>query len=94
MQHRYQQLGKKTFEIRIGINTGSVVAGIVGVKKFAYDIWGDTVNKAARMEQHSEAGKINISDSTYELVKDKFNCTYRGKITAKGKGEMDMYFVD
>ncbi len=81
------------FEIRIGIHSGPLVAGIVGVKKFAYDIWGDTVNTAARMEQHSEAGKINISYSTYELVKNDFNCTHRGKISAKNKGEVDMYFV-
>jgi len=81
-------------DIRIGINSGPVVAGIVGVKKFAYDIWGDTVNTAARMEQQSESGKINISGSTYELVKDMAECTYRGKIEAKNKGEIDMYFVD
>jgi class 3 adenylate cyclase len=81
------------FDIRIGINSGPVVAGIVGVKKFAYDIWGDTVNTAARMEQNSEAGKINISGSTYELVKDHFECEHRGKIAAKNKGEIDMYFV-
>jgi adenylate cyclase len=86
--------GKPFFEIRIGIHTGPVVAGIVGIKKFAYDIWGDTVNIAARMEQNSEAGKINISGSTYELVKNKFNCTHRGKIQAKNKGEIDMYFVE
>ena len=94
MQNRHQQFGNKTFEIRIGVNSGSVVAGIVGVKKFAYDIWGDTVNTAARMEQHSEAGKVNISGSTYELVKDQFHCAHRGKISAKGKGEIDMYFVN
>lgn len=82
------------FEIRIGISSGSVVAGIVGFKKFAYDIWGDTVNTAARMEQNSEAGKINISQSTYELVETMFKCEYRGKIKAKNKGEIDMYFVD
>lgn len=86
--------GKLPFEIRIGINTGPVVAGIVGVKKFAYDIWGDTVNIASRLENNSEAGKINISESTYELVKDKFTCTHRGKIQAKNKGEIDMYFVE
>lgn len=80
-------------DIRIGINSGSLIAGIIGVKKFAYDIWGDTVNTAARMEQSSEAGKINISAHTYRLVKDEFDCAYRGKIDAKGKGEMDMYFV-
>ena len=82
------------FDIRIGINTGSVVAGIVGVKKFAYDIWGDTVNTAARMEQNSEAGKINISGSTYLKIKDQYVCLYRGKINAKNKGEIDMYFVE
>jgi class 3 adenylate cyclase len=87
-------LGHMPFEIRIGIHTGPVVAGIVGVKKYAYDIWGDTVNLAARMEQNSEAGKINISENTYELVKDKFECTYRGKIEAKHKGMLNMYFVE
>ncbi len=81
------------FNIRIGINSGPLVAGIVGVKKFAYDIWGDTVNTAARMEQHSQNGKINISGSTYELVKNDFKCEQRGKIEAKNKGEVDMYFV-
>ncbi|WP_185146970.1 adenylate/guanylate cyclase domain-containing protein [Chryseobacterium echinoideorum] len=80
-------------DIRIGINSGSLIAGIVGVKKFAYDIWGDTVNTAARMEQNSEKGKINISESTYQLVKEKINCEYRGKIHTKGKGDMDMYFA-
>jgi len=86
--------GKPFFEIRIGIHTGTVVAGIVGVKKFAYDIWGDTVNTASRMESSGEAGKINISGTTYERVKDKFKCEYRGKVQAKGKGEIDMYFVE
>jgi adenylate cyclase len=85
---------RPAFEIRIGIHTGPVVAGIVGIKKFAYDIWGDTVNIASRMESSGEAGKINISGATYELVKDKFNCTHRGKIQAKNKGEIDMYFVE
>ncbi|MBX2932406.1 MAG: tetratricopeptide repeat protein [Chitinophagaceae bacterium] len=84
---------EKTFDIRIGIHSGSVVAGIVGVKKFAYDIWGDTVNTAARMESSGEAGKINISAKTYQLIKDEFEFEYRGKIDAKGKGEIDMYFV-
>ncbi len=82
------------FEVRIGIHSGPVVAGIVGVRKYAYDIWGDTVNIAARMEQNSEPGKINISSSTYELVKEKFKCTYRGKIEAKNKGMIDMYFIE
>jgi class 3 adenylate cyclase/tetratricopeptide (TPR) repeat protein len=93
MQNRLATNGKNTFEVRIGIHSGSAVAGIVGVKKFAYDIWGDTVNTAARMEQNSEAGKINISETTYNLVKDKIKCTYRGEIEAKGKGMLKMYFV-
>jgi len=86
--------GKEPFEIRIGVHTGPVVAGIVGDKKFAYDIWGDAVNIASRMESSGEAGKINISGSTYTIIKDSFNCTYRGKIKAKNKGEVDMYFVE
>ncbi|MBK7854851.1 MAG: hypothetical protein IPJ79_08040 [Bacteroidetes bacterium] len=86
--------GKEVFEIRIGIHTGPVVAGIVGIKKFAYDSYGDTVNITSRMESSGEAGKVNISGSTYELVKEKFNCTHRGKIKAKNKGEIDMYFVE
>lgn len=94
MLQRREQLGDKTFEIRIGIHSGEVVAGIVGVKKFAYDIWGDTVNTAARMEQNSVAGKINISQTTYELVQDKFVCTYRGELEAKNKGKLKMYFVE
>lgn len=85
---------KEIFEIRIGIHTGTVVAGIVGIKKFAYDIWGDTVNIASRMESSGEAGKVNISGSTYELVKAFFSCEHRGKIQAKNKGEVDMYFVN
>jgi class 3 adenylate cyclase/Tfp pilus assembly protein PilF len=87
-------LGRFRGAVRIGVHTGPVVAGIVGVKKFAYDIWGDTVNTASRMESSGEVGRVNISGSTYELVKDKFNCIHRGKITAKGKGEIDMYFVE
>ncbi|HUM47809.1 MAG TPA: adenylate/guanylate cyclase domain-containing protein, partial [Chitinophagales bacterium] len=86
--------GQPFFEIRIGVHTGAVVAGIVGIKKFAYDIWGDTVNIASRMESSGEPGKVNISGTTYELVKNHFKCTYRGKIAAKNKGEIDMYFVE
>ncbi|MEP1088825.1 MAG: adenylate/guanylate cyclase domain-containing protein, partial [Algoriphagus sp.] len=85
---------KPIFELRIGIHTGNVVAGIVGLNKFAYDIWGDTVNLASRMESSSEPGKINISGTTYELVKEHFSCTHRGKVQAKNKGEVDMYFVE
>lgn len=86
--------GKRYFEFRIGIHTGHLVAGVIGIRKFAYDIWGDTVNMAARMQQSSEPNKINISEATYELVKDKFACVYRGKLEAKNKGEIDMYFVE
>ncbi len=94
MDNRLAKMGmERTFHVRIGIHSGSVVAGIVGVKKFAYDIWGDTVNTAARMEQNSEAGKINISQTTYDLVKHKFTCEYRGEVEAKGKGVMKMYYV-
>ena len=88
--------GKPAFTMRVGIHTGPVVAGIVGVKKFAYDIWGDTVNIASRMESSGEVGQVNISESTYALVKDApgLSFTARGKVQAKGKGEMEMYFVD
>ncbi len=82
------------WDIRIGIHTGSVIAGVIGHKKLSYDIWGDTVNTASRMESSGEAGKINISGSTYELVKDFFICEYRGKMPVKYKGEIDMYFVE
>lgn len=81
------------FDMRIGINTGPVIAGVVGTKKFAYDIWGDTVNIASRMESTSESGKINISENTYRLVKDRFECEYRGEVPVKSKGMMKMYFV-
>lgn len=90
---QYMKQSGSLFAIRIGIHSGAVVAGVVGVKKYAYDIWGDTVNTAARMEQNSEPGKINISGTTYELVKQKFACDHRGKIKVKNKGEIDMYFV-
>ncbi len=82
------------FEIRVGINTGPVVAGVVGVKKFAYDIWGDTVNVAARMESMSRPGSINVSESTYKLIRDYFDCEKRGEIFVKNKGMMNMYFVN
>ena len=85
--------GMKYWDIRIGIHTGTVVAGVVGHKKLSYDIWGDTVNTASRMESSGEGGKINISGTTYEFVKDFFICEHRGKMPVKYKGELDMYFV-
>lgn len=86
--------GMKYWDIRIGIHTGTVVAGVVGQKKLSYDIWGDTVNTASRMESSGEAGKINISGTTYEFVKEFFKCEYRGKMPVKYKGELEMYFVE
>ncbi|WP_371133000.1 adenylate/guanylate cyclase domain-containing protein [Lutibacter sp.] len=88
------EASEMTFDIRIGINTGTVVAGVVGSKKFAYDIWGDTVNVASRMESMSEPGKINVSENTYELIRNEFDCEYRGEIEVKNRGMMKMYFVN
>ncbi len=81
------------YECRLGINTGEVVAGVVGTKKFAYDIWGDCVNTASRAESSGIVGKVNITESTYNFVKDVFECEFRGNIEAKGKGEIKMYLV-
>ena len=87
--------GKTAFKMRAGIHTGPVVAGIVGVKKFQYDIWSDTVNIASRMESSGEAGKVNISQDTYELIKNESELSFeaRGKLEVKGKGEIEMWFV-
>lgn len=84
----------QVWELRIGIHTGPVVAGVVGKKRFAYDIWGDTVNVASRMEQSGHVGMVNISGITYEYIKDFFDCDYRGKIETKNLGKIDMYFVN
>lgn len=79
--------------LRIGIHSGPLVAGVVGKRKFAYDIWGDTVNTASRMESSGEIGEVNISETTYHLVKDRFVCEHRGAVEAKNKGKINMYFV-
>ncbi|TAE04693.1 MAG: adenylate/guanylate cyclase domain-containing protein, partial [Bacteroidetes bacterium] len=86
--------GKEYWFLRLGINTGEVVAGVIGKKKFAYDVWGDTVNTASRLESSGEIGKVNISGNTYAHIKDLFVCTHRGRIDAKNKGAIDMYFVE
>ena len=92
-KNQRKQNSQPFFEARIGLHTGPVVAGVVGVNKFAYDIWGDTVNVAARMEANSEVGRVNISESTYLKVKYDFECIHRGKIAAKNIGYIDMYFI-
>jgi class 3 adenylate cyclase len=86
-------LNELYFEARIGIHSGPVIAGVVGDKKFAFDLWGDAVNIAARLESSGETGKINISQTTYDLVKHKIACTHRGKIPIKNQEPINMYFV-
>lgn len=88
-----QSMSRNFWNIRVGINTGPVISGTLGYKKKAFDIWGDSVNIASRMESSSEPGEINITSDTYELIKDYFECEYRGKMPVKYKGEIDMYFV-
>ena len=91
---RRREKGLEPWNIRIGIHVGPVVAGVVGKKKYAYDIWGSTVNIASRMESNGEPGKVNISSATYDLIKDYYECSHRGKISAKNIGEIDMYFIE
>jgi adenylate cyclase len=85
--------GQEPWDLRIGVHVGPVVAGVVGKKKYAYDIWGSTVNIASRLESNGEPEQVNISASVYEIVKNDFTCSYRGKIYAKNVGDVDMYFV-
>lgn len=89
-----EELGLPPWHLRIGIHAGPVIAGVVGKRKYAYDIWGSTVNIASRMESNGEAGRVNISSSVYALVKNEFSCSHRGKVYAKNVGEIDMYFVE
>jgi HD superfamily phosphodiesterase len=95
-QHMKNLKESKTdiWDLRIGIHTGSVIAGVVGQKKYSYDIWGDTVNTASRMESSGEAGRVNISATTYKLIKDFFQCEFRGKMPVKYKGDIAMFFVN
>lgn len=83
----------KRMAFRVGIHTGPLVAGVIGESKYQYDLWGDSVNTASRMESHGEAGKVHLSDATYQLIKDEFACTSRGKIPIKGKGDMETWFL-
>lgn len=94
MRYEKSKENKPFFEARMGIHIGPVVAGVVGVKKFAYDIWGDTVNVAARMQAASEPGHINVTEEVYNEIRYNFNCRYRGKFPAKNKGDIEMYYVD
>ena len=89
-----EEKGLESWEVRIGVHTGPVVAGVVGKKKYAYDIWGSTVNIASRMESNGVPGRVNISAYTYEIIKHRFDCSHRGKIYAKNLGELDMYFIE
>jgi urea transport system substrate-binding protein len=83
----------KSFRLRIGINTGPVVAGVIGIRKFIYDLWGDAVNIASRMESHGIAGGIQVTSVTYELLKEQYSFWHRGKIYIKGRGELDTYML-
>ena len=93
MAERKRAEGRLYWQLRAGVHSGRLVAGVIGQEKFAYDVWGDTVNTASRLESTGMPGRVNISCATYEKVKGFFDCEYRGKISAKNKGEIDMYFV-
>jgi len=94
LQEKKIAASRPYWQIRVGIHSGDLVAGIVGREKFSYDVWGDTVNTASRLESSGVPGRVNISGATYELVKKFFDCEFRGKVPAKNKGEIDMFFVN
>ena len=94
MKKLKEEKGFPYWELRLGIHTGPLIAGVIGERKFAYDVWGDTVNTASRMESSGTQGRINISYSTYEVVKDFFICEYRGEVSAKNKGVVKMYYLE
>lgn len=93
MKEERQKAGEPYWQLRMGLHTGDLVAGVIGEKKFAYDVWGDTVNTASRLESSGEAGRVNVSSSVYERTRDYFDFEYRGRISAKNKGDIDMYFL-
>jgi guanylate cyclase len=94
--HRLEELPARQgrrLSFRVGINSGPLVAGVIGRSKFQYDLWGDTVNVASRMESHGVAGQVHVTKATYELLKDDFECVCRGEVQIKGKGNMETWFV-